>query len=49
MQPLTEAANRWTDNIFTAMDWTKKKFHLENTKALTKECKIPEELDYVET
>lgn len=48
MKSLSAGVNRWTDNIFTAMEWTQKKLRLEDLKLLKKECKIPENLDYVE-
>lgn len=42
-----EAANVWTDNIFSIQTWCKQKFDiLEET--LNKQFRIPEDLDYVE-
>ncbi|XP_015911693.1 meiotic nuclear division protein 1 homolog [Parasteatoda tepidariorum] len=43
----TEAANRWTDNIFGIKSWCKKKFFMEES-TLNKQFGIPEELDYLE-
>ncbi|KAL1465195.1 hypothetical protein WDU94_004784 [Cyamophila willieti] len=42
-----EAANRWTDNVFSIKSWCKNKFGLEES-ALNKHFGIPEELDYIE-
>ncbi|XP_014677446.1 PREDICTED: meiotic nuclear division protein 1 homolog [Priapulus caudatus] len=41
-----EAANRWTDNIFSLKTWAKKKFGLEES-VLNKQFEIPEDLDYL--
>ncbi|XP_033114051.1 meiotic nuclear division protein 1 homolog [Anneissia japonica] len=42
-----EAANRWTDNIFSIQSWCRKKFSIE-TKKLNKQFGIPEDFDYIE-
>ncbi|KAA0203872.1 hypothetical protein HAZT_HAZT002682 [Hyalella azteca] len=41
-----EAANRWTDNIFTIKSWCKNKFFIEDD-VINKQFGIPEDLDYV--
>lgn len=41
-----DAANRWTDNIFSVKSWVKNKFFIEES-VLNKQFGIPEELDYV--
>eukprot|EP00088_Acartia_fossae_P041433 TRINITY_DN43350_c0_g1_i1.p1 TRINITY_DN43350_c0_g1~~TRINITY_DN43350_c0_g1_i1.p1 ORF type:complete len:208 (+),score=54.47 TRINITY_DN43350_c0_g1_i1:52-675(+) len=43
-----EAANRWTDNIFSLQDWVKKKFPNIGVDVFNKQFGIPEELDYIE-
>ena len=45
-QPVKEAANRWTDNVFAVKSWCKKKFMIED-KVLNKQFGIPEDLDYL--
>ncbi|XP_074643159.1 meiotic nuclear division protein 1 homolog [Tubulanus polymorphus] len=42
-----EAANRWTDNVFSIKSWIKKKFSFEES-VIDKQFGIPEEFDYVE-
>lgn len=42
-----EAANRWTDNIFSIKSWCKNKFFIEEA-VLNKQFEIPEDLDYLE-
>lgn len=42
-----EAANRWTDNVFSIKSWCKKKFNIEE-KTLNKQFGIPEEFDYID-
>ncbi|KAL7305770.1 meiotic nuclear division protein 1 homolog [Trichogramma pretiosum] len=42
-----DAANTWTDNIFSLKTWCNNKFNIEES-ALNKQFKIPEDLDYVE-
>uniref|UniRef100_A0A0A9XLK5 Meiotic nuclear division protein 1 homolog n=1 Tax=Lygus hesperus TaxID=30085 RepID=A0A0A9XLK5_LYGHE len=42
-----EAANRWTDNIFSVKSWCKNKFNVEDS-ILDKQFGIPSELDYVD-
>ncbi|XP_022110506.1 meiotic nuclear division protein 1 homolog isoform X2 [Acanthaster planci] len=42
-----EAANRWTDNIFTIKSWCKKKFSMEE-KTIDKHFGIPEDFDYID-
>jgi chromosome segregation ATPase len=46
IEPVKEAANRWTDNIFAVKSWCKKKFMIED-KVLNKQFGIPEDLDYI--
>eukprot|EP01125_Pyxidicula_operculata_P012212 TRINITY_DN39_c0_g1_i1.p1 TRINITY_DN39_c0_g1~~TRINITY_DN39_c0_g1_i1.p1 ORF type:complete len:203 (+),score=60.38 TRINITY_DN39_c0_g1_i1:14-622(+) len=43
----TNAANRWTDNIFTIKGWATKKYNMDS-KTFDKNFGIPEEFDYVE-
>lgn len=47
IKPLTNAVNRWTDNVLNSVEWTKKKLNMDNAKLIYKECKIPENLDYL--
>ncbi|XP_077156185.1 meiotic nuclear division protein 1 homolog isoform X2 [Paroedura picta] len=42
-----EAANRWTDNIFSVKSWAKKKFGFEDSK-INKTFGIPEDFDYID-
>ncbi|XP_035220522.1 meiotic nuclear division protein 1 homolog [Stegodyphus dumicola] len=42
-----EAANRWTDNIFSIRSWCKNKFFFEES-VINKQFGIPEDLDYIE-
>ncbi|VDN17464.1 unnamed protein product [Gongylonema pulchrum] len=42
-----DAANRWTDNIFAAKKWCKRKFGAED-KMLDAQFGIPPDFDYVE-
>ncbi|XP_045172418.2 meiotic nuclear division protein 1 homolog [Mercenaria mercenaria] len=42
-----EAANRWTDNIFSTKSWIKNKFCFEES-VINKQFEIPEDLDYLE-
>ncbi|RDD46548.1 Meiotic nuclear division protein 1-like protein [Trichoplax sp. H2] len=42
-----EAANRWTDNIFSIKSWCRNKFCFED-KVIDKQFGIPEDFDYVE-
>jgi len=42
-----EAANRWTDNIFSTKSWIKNKFSFED-KVIDQQFGIPSEFDYVE-
>ncbi|XP_018427308.1 PREDICTED: meiotic nuclear division protein 1 homolog [Nanorana parkeri] len=42
-----DAANRWTDNIFSVKSWAKKKFGFEESK-IDKTFGIPEEFDYID-
>lgn len=42
-----EAANRWTDNLFSMKSWCKNKFGLDES-TINKHFSIPEELDFVE-
>jgi len=43
-----EAANRWTDNLFSIQEWVKKKFPSVDQTEFSKQFGIPEDLDYVE-
>lgn len=47
VKKLHEAANRWTDNVFTIKSWCKKKLNCEDS-LLDKQFRIPEDFDYVE-
>nr|CAB3265610.1 meiotic nuclear division protein 1 homolog [Phallusia mammillata] len=42
-----DAANRWTDNLFTLKSWLKRKFPIPEQQ-INKQFCIPEELDYIE-
>ncbi|THK32901.1 meiotic nuclear division protein 1 homolog [Diachasma alloeum] len=42
-----EAANVWTDNIFSIQSWCKNKFDISE-ETLNKQFHIPEDLDYLE-
>ncbi|XP_057294858.1 meiotic nuclear division protein 1 homolog isoform X2 [Hydractinia symbiolongicarpus] len=42
-----EAANRWTDNLFSLKSWCSKKFNVD-TKVMDKQFGIPEDFDYIE-
>ncbi|XP_075277707.1 meiotic nuclear division protein 1 homolog isoform X2 [Opisthocomus hoazin] len=42
-----EAANRWTDNIFSIKSWAKRKFGFEESR-IDKSFGIPEDLDYID-
>uniref|UniRef100_A0A2P2HYM8 Meiotic nuclear division protein 1 homolog n=1 Tax=Hirondellea gigas TaxID=1518452 RepID=A0A2P2HYM8_9CRUS len=42
-----EAANRWTDNIFSIKSWCKNKFYIEED-VINKQFNIPEELEYID-
>ncbi|XP_061408505.1 meiotic nuclear division protein 1 homolog [Lethenteron reissneri] len=42
-----DAANRWTDNVFSIKSWAKRRFGLEEDQ-LDKSFGIPEEFDYIE-
>uniref|UniRef100_F1L6K3 Meiotic nuclear division protein 1 homolog n=1 Tax=Ascaris suum TaxID=6253 RepID=F1L6K3_ASCSU len=42
-----EAANRWTDNIFSIKKWCKTKFGIDE-KTLNEQFDIPSDMDYVE-
>lgn len=46
-QMAKEAANRWTDNLFSMKSWCKNKFGLDES-TINKHFSIPEELDFVE-
>ncbi|XP_050311354.1 meiotic nuclear division protein 1 homolog [Anthonomus grandis grandis] len=46
-ESLKEAANRWTENVFSIKSWCKKKFFMED-KVLDKQFGIPEDFDYIE-
>ncbi|XP_048775211.2 meiotic nuclear division protein 1 homolog [Ostrea edulis] len=42
-----EAANRWTDNVFSIKSWIKNKFQFEES-VIDKQFGIPDDFDYVE-
>ncbi|NWU59782.1 MND1 protein, partial [Dromas ardeola] len=42
-----EAANRWTDNIFSIKSWAKRKFGFEESR-IDKSFGIPEDFDYID-
>ena len=42
-----EAANRWTDNVFSIKSWCVKKFGIEEKK-IDKNFEIPEDFDYID-
>ncbi|XP_075786192.1 meiotic nuclear division protein 1 homolog isoform X2 [Pelodiscus sinensis] len=42
-----EAANRWTDNIFSIKSWAKRKFGFEENR-IDKSFGIPEDFDYID-
>lgn len=42
-----EAANRWTDNIFSTKSWIKSKFSFEES-VIDKQFGIPSDFDYIE-
>ncbi|KAM9330447.1 meiotic nuclear division protein 1 homolog [Gastrophryne carolinensis] len=42
-----DAANRWTDNIFSVKSWAKKKFGFEESR-IDKTFGIPEDFDYID-
>ena len=46
-QTAKEAANRWTDNIFSVQSWIKNKFFMEES-VLDKQFGIPDDLDYID-
>ncbi|XP_064108601.1 meiotic nuclear division protein 1 homolog [Macrobrachium nipponense] len=41
-----DAANRWTDNLFSVKTWCKNKFFIEES-VINKQFGIPEDLDYL--
>ncbi|XP_077971529.1 meiotic nuclear division protein 1 homolog [Styela clava] len=41
-----DAANRWTDNIFSLKTWIKRKFPIDEN-IINKQFDIPEDLDYI--
>jgi len=43
-----EAANRWTDNVFSLQSWVKNKFPNIGLDMFNKQFGIPEDLDYIE-
>ena len=47
IQMAKDAANRWTDGIFTTKSWCKQKFNIEES-ALDKQFNIPADLDYMD-
>lgn len=42
-----EAANRWTENLFTIKSFIKNRFNIEE-QTINKQFGIPTDLDYVE-
>lgn len=47
MNKARDAANRWTDNVFAAKSWCKKKYNTED-KLIDKQFEIPPDFDYIE-
>lgn len=47
MKEYKEAANVWTDNIFSIQSWCEKKYDISK-ESLNKQFDIPQELDYVD-
>ena len=47
LQVAKEAANRWTDGVFTTKSWCKEKFGFDGDQ-LDKQFGIPADFDYVE-
>ncbi|XP_018323049.1 meiotic nuclear division protein 1 homolog isoform X2 [Agrilus planipennis] len=45
-QKLKDAANRWTDNVFSVKTWCKNKFNIEEG-VMNKQFKIPSDFDYI--
>jgi len=43
-----DAANRWTDNIFSIQSWIKKKFPSIEQSKMCSQFGIPDDLDYIE-
>lgn len=43
---LRDAANRWTDNVFTIKSWCKNKFNCEES-VIDKQFRIPGDFDYI--
>jgi len=43
-----DAANRWTDNIFSIQSWIKKKFPSIDQSKMCSQFGIPDDLDYIE-
>ena len=43
----TEAANRWTDNVYNIKTWCKRKFAMEEA-VIDKQFGVPENFDYLE-
>ena len=41
-----EAANRWTENVFSIKSWCKNRFGIEESK-LDQQFGIPEDFDYL--
>ncbi|XP_078595274.1 meiotic nuclear division protein 1 homolog [Branchiostoma floridae x Branchiostoma japonicum] len=46
-QVAKDAANRWTDNVFSIKSWCKRKFGFEES-VLDKQFGIPEDFDYID-
>jgi hypothetical protein len=47
MEPVREAANRWTDNLFCCQSWIVGKFSMERA-LFCKQFEVPADLDYLE-
>lgn len=48
MIPVRDAANRWTDNVFSCISWVSDKFGVERS-LMCKQFEVPEDMDYLET
>lgn len=47
MIPVRDAANRWTDNVFSCISWVSDRFGVERS-LMYKQFDIPEDMDYLE-
>jgi uncharacterized protein YhaN len=48
MNPVREAANRWTDNIYCCQSWISEKFGVDRA-TFFQQFQIPEDMDYLES